>query len=496
MANNIVDIKSIGSLLNGKNNFYVPCYQRGYRWNRKQVEELMSDLYLFRMQYERKKNTLVGNFYCLQPIIVREITDSAIRSLALGDKATDESQKLWELIDGQQRLTSIYIILAYLINKVYSGNVEEFKDDNNGSVMFSLYYESHPSTWQILAELLAGKEVEPSDINSTHICNAMKYIDEWFKNKGMDINQRYCGGDGESVRKKRNHLLDQLVEKSEDGPTKVIWYQLSDDEEVDPIREFTRINNGKIPLTDTELVKALLLQKKNFTHGDKVLEQAKVSFMWEQIENELQKNDFWCFVSNKDIDEEDRMGELLKLVFMKSNDVVEADIDTGDIFRFYYNELDGLSGSDLQASVERLWTEIVDTFHVLQDWYETPEIYNYVGYLVQNGITLATIYRQSEDLKRSCDNSTSDEFIKKLKDDIKAVLPKNCVEIQNDGNRRIVIEYPDRSNLRKLLLLLNVEMLSRQLRDLRDKDGQTTGDANVFKFPYNLYRSQVWALNT
>lgn len=47
MANNIVDIKSIGNLLDGKNYFYVPCYQRGYRWNRKQVEELLSDLYSY-----------------------------------------------------------------------------------------------------------------------------------------------------------------------------------------------------------------------------------------------------------------------------------------------------------------------------------------------------------------------------------------------------------------------------------------------------------------
>lgn len=31
MANNIVDIKTIGSILDNKNYFYVPCYQRGYR---------------------------------------------------------------------------------------------------------------------------------------------------------------------------------------------------------------------------------------------------------------------------------------------------------------------------------------------------------------------------------------------------------------------------------------------------------------------------------
>lgn len=492
MANNIVDIKSIGSILNGKNYFYVPCYQRGYRWNWKQVEELLSDLYSFRKQYDRDKASHVGNFYCLQPIIVREITDVEVRKLVLESKFSDNTVKLWELVDGQQRLTSIYILLSYLISKVYRGDMEDFKEDNNGAEIYSLFYESHPETCLVLSDIAEGKTVVPNDINSTHICNALRYIDEWFEGKGMEINKRYSGGDGESIRKMRNHLLDQLVNTSEEGPTKVIWYQLSNDEDVDPIQEFTRINNGKIPLTDTELIKALFLQKKNFTNGNNILEQAKVSLVWEQIENELQQNDFWCFISNKSIDEEDRMGELLKLVYLKKQDKEKEEIESGDIFRFYYNILDGLPSDRLQTTIESLWTEIVDTFHTLQDWYETPEIYNYVGYLTQSGMHLAQIYKQSQDLQKEKEECTIDDFLSLLKKDIRSVLPKNCVEIQDDKTPRIVTEYPDRPNLRKILLLLNVEILSKQLLEIRDKEESYTGDANVFKFPYDLYKSQEW----
>lgn len=491
MANNIVDIKSIGNLLDGKNYFYVPCYQRGYRWNRKQVEELLSDLYSFRKQYDRDKTASVSNFYCLQPIIVREIEDTDIRSLALGDKASDDTVKLWELVDGQQRLTSIFILLAFLISKEYHGDVDAFKEDYNGAELYSLFYESHPDTCQVLDQLSEGKDIEPTDINSTHICNALKYIDGWFDGKGMDINKRYNGGDGESKRKMRNSLLEQLVNISETGPTKVIWYQLSNDEDVDPIKEFIRINNGKIPLTDTELTKALFLQKKNFVCNDKVLEQAKVSLVWEQMENALQRNDFWCFISDKSTDEEDRMGELLKLVFLKSQEKV-VEIEQGDIFRYYYNKLDGLPSEKLQSEIVGLWTEIVDTFHTLEDWYETPEIYNYVGFLIQSGMALSSIYKQAENMKKQNTECTTDDFLSLLKDDIKGVLPKNCVEIQDNGTYRITTEYPDRPNLRKILLLLNVEMLSKQLLEIREKDDSYTGDANVFKFPYDLYKSQEW----
>ncbi len=492
MANNIVDIKTIGSLLDGKNCFYVPCYQRGYRWNRKQVEELLSDLYSFRKQYDRDKSSGVGNFYCLQPIIVREICDEEVRNNALGDDADNSDIKLWELVDGQQRLTSIFILLSYLIEKEYHGEADDFKEDYHGAQLYRLFYESRFSTCEVLNALAKGEDIEPTDIDSTHICNAMKYIDEWFEGKGLEVNKRYNGGDGESKRKMRNSLLEQIVNVSETGPTKVIWYQLSNDDDVDPVQEFTRINNGKIPLTDTELIKALFLQKKNFAVGDKVLEQAKVSLQWEHMENMLQRNDFWCFVSNKGIDEEDRMGELLKLVYLKSHDKKEADIESGDIFRFYYSKLDGLSSNDLQEMVAGLWVDIIDTFNTLQDWYDTPEIYNYVGYLIQSGVTLTEIYKEYEDKRKVNVECTVDDFLAMLEDEIKTVLPKNCVEWQDDGKPRIVTEYPDRPNLRKILLLLNVDMLSRQLKEIREKDDAYMGDANVFKFPYDLYKSQNW----
>lgn len=337
-----------------------------------------------------------------------------------------------------------------------------------------------------------GEKLEPCDLDATHISNAVRYIDEWFNGKGLDINKRYNGGDGESKKDVQKCLLNQVVNISEKGSTKVIWYQLSNDADIDPVQEFTRINNGKIPLTDTELIKALLLQKKNFETGDNVLEQTKISLQWEQMENTLQRDDFWCFISNKGVDEEDRMGELLKLVFLKEHDIDENSVEPGDIFRYYYEKIDGLPTNNLQKVVSELWTNITDTYNVLHDWYETPEIYNYVGYLVQTGMNLTTLYKQYEDKKNEDKESTINDLIAWLEEDIKAVLPAHCVEKQENGTYRIITEYPDRPNLRKILLLLNVDMLSRQLREIRDNDEAYHGDANVFKFPFDLYKIQNW----
>lgn len=384
--------------------------------------------------------------------------------------------------------------MSYLINinKAYRGNKVEYVADYPNTGLYNIVYESRPSTCEALSALAQGEKLKPCDLDATHISNAVRYIDEWFNGKGLDINKRYNGGDGESKKDVQKCLLNQVVNISEKGSTKVIWYQLSNDADIDPVQEFTRINNGKIPLTDTELIKALLLQKKNFETGDNVLEQTKISLQWEQVENTLQRDDFWCFISNKGVDEEDRMGELLKLVFLKEHDIDENSIEPGDIFRYYYEKIDGLPTNNLQKVVSELWTNITDTYNVLHDWYETPEIYNYVGYLVQTGMSLTTLYKQYENKKDEDTESTINDLIAWLEEDIKAVLPAHCVEKQENGKYRIITEYPDRPNLRKILLLLNVDMLSRQLREIRDNDEAYHGDANVFKFPFDLYKIQNW----
>lgn len=77
MNNNIVlEPKLVGDI---SGQYFVPSYQRGYRWGREEVERLLDDIYT-----NGDKN------YCLQPIVVRRRNDGS-----------------YELIDGQQRLTSL-----------------------------------------------------------------------------------------------------------------------------------------------------------------------------------------------------------------------------------------------------------------------------------------------------------------------------------------------------------------------------------------------------
>ena len=75
---NIIDRYAIPDLL-GKN-FFIPDYQRGYRWDKKQIFQLLSDLYLF------FKPSGKGSFYCLQPVIVKKCDPKVVAKYELNSE--------------------------------------------------------------------------------------------------------------------------------------------------------------------------------------------------------------------------------------------------------------------------------------------------------------------------------------------------------------------------------------------------------------------------
>lgn len=94
-------IRPIGDLL--QENFFVPRYQRGYRWGKQEITELLDDILQYYRATQDRENR-VSKFYCLQPVVVK-------RKQWLTKNGKIEG---WELIDGQQRLTTILLILNYL----------------------------------------------------------------------------------------------------------------------------------------------------------------------------------------------------------------------------------------------------------------------------------------------------------------------------------------------------------------------------------------------
>ena len=442
---NSIEMKSLIELRDGRT-FYVPAYQRGYRWNEEQVKDLLEDLYSFASGKNEKR------FYCLQPIIVKKISKDSAQWKAIIEThpQINQEKEIYEVVDGQQRLTTLYILLQYIIDHTAD---EEDKEDEQ-KAMYKLIYETRKNLSDYLQKI--GEKTIFDNIDEKHTSNAYQCIKRWIENKKTPNLK------ASNIRSKLATFLCQDKNTEEScGSLQVVWYEI--DENKDVIREFLTINNGKIQLTEAELIKALFLQKRNLGDDNLEITQGNIALEWERIENALHEDDFWYFLSNENKIPSNRIELLLRL----NKGVFET--DKNKLFRSYYgifSEKEGLS-----EIVKEEWKNVVTVFRTLEDWYIDPIKYNLIGFLTHAGTPLQEIYKNYE-------NSTSQiDFISRLE---KMIKIKNPVELSYSK---------DRSQIRNILLLLNVHILNKQLGALRE---HTEVNSPSYKFPFDIFVAQNW----
>lgn len=398
MDNNL-ELKTINELQ--RYNFYIPSYQRGYRWSPKEVEELLNDISEFtpRLVGDTDEKT----WYCLQPIVVKKI---------------DNEQ--FEVIDGQQRLTTIYLILHYM-NARY----------REPEKLFDLNYETRTNSTLFLEKLT--KEVDDaSNIDFFHITNAYKEICSWFEKPDFNMNE---------------------FESKFKFNSKVIWYESSEE---DAIAIFTRINIGKIPLTNSELIKALFLNSSNFEkkQNEKIrLKQLEISSEWDNIEHSLQNDRFWYFLNGNNV-----ATNRIEFIFDLIND--EKNIaDNYSTFRFFNKKFSSKS----QITIEQNWLEIKKYFQRFQEWFEERDLYHKIGYLIAiESVTISELYKKSSDLTKTEFRNLLD---KTIKDDLKNISLES-------------LQYGDKY-VKRVLLLYNILTMLNNEKD------------NSY-FPFDIYKNEKW----
>lgn len=496
---NIIERKAISDLLTG-GYFYIPSYQRGYRWTPTQVTQLLRDLFSYANEPHGVNNTnLEGDYYCLQPVVARPITDEKVLSHILPDGVSaDENNPVWEIIDGQQRLTTLYILYKYLMIKERISD-EVLEEDYGGKKLYHLIYATRKNSSLFLENLGKSNENILDNIDYSHMRQAFDTIDKWICNSG-EYNQ--TGGIAlckryqldETVKNVRTILFNLLNagkgKKNSTGSVQVLWYELSND--TDAISEFRKINTGKIYLTDAELIKALFLRKQS-----NILEhiQMQRALEWENIENTLHNDSFWYFLNKRGNDMPNRIDFIFQLAYKAEQlkDVTEDNIDEklkeceaelkvkNKIFNFYYDKFDGLTGEALTTKIENEWDAVSKVFHVLEDWQEDVVCYNLIGMLCQyNENLLPKSYIHFLGMKG---NQSRDDFKEWLKNEIRLQV----ADIQaKDG--QIDISYGD-PRVFNLLLLLNVNHLNRQVEHVKNRQAQI---GSIYKFPFAMLTSQDW----
>lgn len=391
--------------------FNVPSYQRGYRWGADEVNRLLNDIYGI---YDEE--TKVVRNYCLQPVVVKK------------------NGEVYDLIDGQQRLTTLYLLYKYM-STASMGFIEEPR--------LILKYETRLKS----EEFLKNIDMQRRDEN----------IDFWFMANAYETIERWFTEIGAKPSVVMNHLNTYLAEN-----VKVIWYEVGEKE--DAIALFTRLNIGKIPLTSAELVKAMFLSRDDNKEMDRQ-KQEEIALQWDNMEKELHNDSFWYFLTNRSsVVYQTRIDLILDLM----SDKKESNRDKYYSF-FWFDAM------RKENKLTDIWREIMHTFLILKDWYGNHELYHKIGYLIASKTkTLADIYN-------ACKDKTKKEFMEILDDYI-----KESVDIQKNYGELSYNKANEYAQISKLLLLFNVESVR--------KNGEQTQWFPFDKFKYKDNGNVVWSL--
>lgn len=412
--------EKIISEITGK--FTIEAYQRGYRWGKDEVEYLLEDI----------SEIPDGQKYCLQPVVVKNVNDT------------------YELIDGQQRLTTLYLIMKYLNAYV--------------DIKFSIEYATRKSE----NGHIGSKELLET-IDKIDFSLPSNNIDELFIKKSYGIVKTWFNGEKSKMMSFANKLQNYVT---------IIWYEVDDDE--DSVNIFTRLNIGKINLTNAELVKALFLSrgKKDSEgryagnpYGIEEKKQHEIALGWDLMEKDLHNEKFWTFITNEKSDHYPiRMELLFDMIEMKPSD--ESNFYTFN--RFY----ERFKNSDNRYET---WELIERYMQQLKEWYHSFDLFHHIGFLVATGTSVKSLL----DIAMSTDNPIKkSDFKLRVLDMIREKMVFTVGD--KDFGEEIdyaELNYEDHSKfIQYVLLLFNIETIRQK------------GDENV-RFPFYRYKNEgTWSL--
>ncbi len=418
MEDNTIGLKSVNELLGMK--FFIPSYQRGYRWTEQQVKDLLNDV----DEFDPLKD---GNFYCLQPLVVHKHKDES--DLDILNKIKQEAKSLddvksfisdkWNVVDGQQRLTTIYLILSTINSNLFNleferenliEEINKIKDSTFDGKKYNELVKAINEKWKELCN--NGTVTDKPDMY--YLFLAKSYI-SWWWNK-QDLKQKDIF---------KNKILHSV---------KFLWYDIGDNENEHKL--FENLNSGKIALTNAELIKALFINNVEGSDLAKDLQQSIIADEFDQMERALRKDEMWYFLAGN----KEKPSSCLDLVF---NLMLDASDESNnyrdkDYRSFFYIK------DHLTKKID--WIQVKKTFYILQGWYENSIIYNLIGYLRAVGVELVSILKWWN----TVENEDKKSFEIKLRQECFNRIGEDYLDCKFDKNKEKV---------RKVLLLFNIATL-------------------------------------
>ena len=387
--------------LNNGQLYNIPEYQRGYKWTEQQVEQLLSDIHEFETGGD---NDL---FYCLQNITLVE------------------KEGNFNVVDGQQRLTTLTLLLSYfnetslVKDKLYyavrlPSNIFLQKVISNENNFIQKILES-----SVFDDFVKDDDFDYQDIYFMY--SALRSIDKWFLEK-----------ENEDKGISREIFKDKLLKN-----VKLIVNRITGIEEQEL---FMNLNADRVHLDGSDLIRAILITrvaKQEMEEYDSAeiktvvrLNERRVRIGWEldEINAWWSKNEvlayFKSFTSIETgeketikFNQDKHPINLLYKLWAETNQTKEKSIR---LALFETKNTDALG----------LYRSIIQLHRTLKDWFEDREIYHFLGFLFSlNFITFQKVWEQWNKA-----DYTRIEFVDFLKGEIKKAIFGNEPKDSNEEN--------------------------------------------------------------
>ncbi len=268
MAEMKLDKKSLKNILVAEDDAYyqIPIYQRPYQWGKEQCEELLNDL------FENYKDYRKDDYFCGSLVLIQ----------------SDEGNKTYDIVDGQQRL-STFILLAKVLATLYS---ERLTEKSKGYLQES-WSDRHED-----GEKKKRKRLDFDLVGSSakkDFQDALNFFDDLYASKGENSKSNAPSKGKNSYLKNAICLKNYLEQKEiEDINDFIQWLYLkvnfitiicSDTDMA--LRIFNVLNARGLPLHATDIFKGELLKKLT-----KEKEQEELATRWENLRQKCLDNGF------------------------------------------------------------------------------------------------------------------------------------------------------------------------------------------------------------
>lgn len=294
-----VDSKISSFIGNSDRVFIIPPFQRNYAWSINQCEELFSDIV---DSYNKNNSHYIGNI-----VYYEGINNSA-------------SFNEFILIDGQQRITSILLLLLAIHNKLPN-------DDYNKQAIYNRYLTNS-----------IGPEKRRVKLKQTE--NDEDIFDKIIQNQSLTVDEKKS-----KIYENYHYFLQKLdeIEKSIPlldfyntiGNLSIVDLNLQIDNDLEAVQKiFEKINSTGKPLTTADLIRNYLLIaqtsdeqlrlyknywikiEEQFVDTELISDFAKhylITKRGDWVEENKMYATFKSYFSNVDITKEEVLGEMLRL---------------------------------------------------------------------------------------------------------------------------------------------------------------------------------------